>query len=408
MDKLTYETVLNSIQSNDAAFRERVKLYPAGGQGSKVMPPTYLKGKTGGYYAWEKRRINDEVVNTVLIDSVQSQANRMEQALLNAIRDGKIKIPIVQVDLNSSVPEMNGLGLITTLDAPHRIADAIFRDCTINAIKFRESDIGKEFTQSNVKSATGMLKVCPHALVFGVWDSTGAMGGLGNKFQRVITSEIVGIKAEIGVHTSSRIDPLGITKVSDIYEDENSEWTFEIDKAKKDSKGKPIKIKPAKLVHGNIPPTIEMDGNEPIKGGVTIAYALQTSVISLPAMRRLHFPMDGKESTYTNDVARALLASLSIFALSSMENEGYDLRSGCLLVPEGKEALEIVSNDGSITAFSVDVSSSEVVLKTAIEEAIKAGLPWNEKVITLEPNQNLIKLIRESRTIRNDKEAEAE
>lgn len=410
MNRLSYEDVINAIRNNDSAFRKRVTLQPAGGQGSKVFPPTYLYGETGGYYAWEKRRIDGELVSTVLLDSVQSQANRMEQALLQAIRGGEIKIPIIQVDLNKNVPEMNGLGLITTLDAPHRIADAIFRDSMIDGVKFRESRIGKEFIESSVRNATGMLKWCPHALVFGVWDSTGAMGGLGNKFQRAITSEIIGLKAEKGVHTSSRIDPLGITTVSDVYEDENGEWTLDTEKAKTNKQGKPVKIKFSNLVHGNIPPTIEMDSRtkEPLRGGVTIDYALQTSVISLPALRRLRFPVNGKESASINEAARVLLTSLSLFSLVSMENEGYDLRSGCLLVPENKQELEIIANDGSVTGVNIDVPTSAAILKTAIEEAKKAGVPWNEEVITLEPEEKLISIVKASRTTRKDKQAETE
>ena len=410
MSVLSYEDVLKVIRSNDSAFRKRTKLHSAGGSGSKVYPPTYLNGKTGGYYAWEKRRIDGEIVTTVLLDSVQSQANRMEQALLAEVRKGNVLIPIIQVDFNKSVPEMNGLGLITTLDAPHRIADAIFRDSTIDGIKFRESNIGKEFTQSSVRNATGMLKWCPHALIFGIWDSTGAMGGLGNKFQRAITSEITGIKAEKGVHTSSRIDPLGITSVSDVYEDENGDWTIDVEKAKKNKQGKVVTINPSKIIHGNIPPTIEMDGDggEPLLGGVTIDYALQTSVISLPALRRLRFPVNGTESSSINDAARALLASLALFSMLSIEEEGYDLRSGCLLIPDGRSKLEIISNDGEIKSVDLDRTSSEAILKTAINEAKNAGVPWNEEVTTLEPEEKLISLVRKSRTMRKDKKADSE
>jgi len=51
-------------------------------------------------YATEKRRLPDrkEPVECVLLDSVQSQANRMEEALQQAVDDGRLKLPLVEVD----------------------------------------------------------------------------------------------------------------------------------------------------------------------------------------------------------------------------------------------------------------------------------------------------------------------
>src|ERR1039457_3447365 len=63
-----------------SAFRCRIKLRPTGGDGDKIFPPTYA----GGVYAVEDRRIDGRVVRCVLLDSVQSQANRMEEVLQEA------------------------------------------------------------------------------------------------------------------------------------------------------------------------------------------------------------------------------------------------------------------------------------------------------------------------------------
>jgi CRISPR-associated protein Csb1 len=46
----------------------------------------------------EKRRWNGEAVDTVLLDSVQSQANRLEAALLGAVERGEIRIPLIRVN----------------------------------------------------------------------------------------------------------------------------------------------------------------------------------------------------------------------------------------------------------------------------------------------------------------------
>jgi CRISPR-associated protein Csb1 len=83
---LTIEDLREAIAGHTAAFRAVTELQPAAGAGDKIFPPTY----EGGTYAFEKRYVpgEPEPVDCVLIDSVQSQANRMELALLHAWREG--------------------------------------------------------------------------------------------------------------------------------------------------------------------------------------------------------------------------------------------------------------------------------------------------------------------------------
>jgi CRISPR-associated protein Csb1 len=399
-EMLNFKILSDAVTGTAAAFRQITRLIPAGGTGSKVYPPTH----SGGVYAWEKRRISeDEIVPTVLLDSVQSQANRMEMALLEAHRSGKIKIPLLQVDFSDDFPD---IGIITTLDAPHRIADAIFRDCILNGKKFRESDVGMAFVEANIRNATGLFRYCPHALVFGLWDSAGSKGGLGNKFQRVVVSEIVGVQAESGVHTSSRIDPLGITRAAEVYETENGDWTLDPDEAKKNNKGDPIKSRPSEFLHGNIPPTIEVAGvnRSPLRGGVTMDYAVQTTLLSLPALRRLRFPIGEDEETERNDAARTVLASLALAAAVHMREQGYDLRSRCLLIPECYAPFELIENDGGIQEFYLDADTADKIFEQAVTRAKELGMPWQDDVINLEPENRLKELVTKSRISRSLKE----
>lgn len=416
-EQLTLEKLKAAVAGNHAAIRLITRLQPAGGRGSKVFPPTH----SGGVYAWERRRLdNGEVVETVLLDSVQSQANRMEQALLDAHRANKLKLPLLQVDFSEHFPD---IGVITTLDAPHRIADAIFRDSTHNWKKFRESDVGQAFIKANIRNATALFQYCPHALVFGVWDSTGAEGGLGNKFQRAVDSEIVGIEAEEGVRTSSRIDPLGITKAAELYKTEDGDWTLDQKKAKQTAKGEPVKAKPSDFVHGNIPPDFsrynpkqdrtplrtmykEIRVGDVLPGGVTIDHAIQTTVLSLPALRRLRFPVKGKEkeAEELNKAARTVLAALALAAIAHLREQGYDLRSRCLLIPEGDALFHLITNNGNKEAFTLADGESVTLFAQAVEQAKKLGLPWQETPILLTPEKRLVELVRKSRRARETEE----
>jgi len=396
LEPLSFEKLSQIVAGNAAAFRQITRLLPAGGPGSKVFPPTH----SGGKYAWEQRRIaEDDIIISVLLDSVQSQANRMEQALLDAHRANVLKFPLLQVDFSDQFPD---IGIITTLDAPHRIADAIFRDSLLDGEKFRESSVGKAFTASNIRNATGLFKYCPHALIFGIWDSTGADGAMGNKFQRALVSEIVGIRAEKGVHTSSRIDPISIRKDAEVYRTPDGDWTLDPEEANKNKKSEPVKVRPSKFLHSNIPPTIDLDErNEPLRGGVTIDYALQTIVLSLPALRRLRFPVDGNDTSDGNNAARTLLAALALAGIAFMRAQGYDLRSRCLLVPDGNTALELIANDGRIEKLELNTEVAARVFEESVNKAKEFDLPWLEEVIVLEPQEKLVTLIQKSREVRS-------
>ncbi len=170
-------------------------------------------------------------------------------------------------------------------------------------------------------------------MVFGTWDSTGARGGLGNKFARTLASEIVAFETQVGVRTSSRLDPLGIEKVK-IYESEAGEWTALEEKAKRDPKGNPMpykrkkadKGKPSEINHGNVMPDLVSaeKTKEFLPGGITMAYALQTTVLSLPGLRRLRFPDDmGKMSPERDAAARVVLAAMALTAIAHQREQGY-------------------------------------------------------------------------------------
>lgn len=397
--KMTYDVLAKTVQSA-VAFRYCARLQPAGGPGTKVFPPTY----EGGKYATEDRVINGQRVPCVILDSVPSQANRMELALLQAARAEQITLPIVEVDFGKA--DLSEVGVISSLEAPHRIADAILRDSMLGAKKFRDTEDGKAFTNATVNDATALFRLCPTALLFGMWDSTGPKGGLGTKFQRAIVGEVIGVNAVPGVKTRSRIDPLGIQLAAGpLYKTADNGWTLTADEAMKE-KGKPVIFgkkdgKPSEANHGNIMPALEID-----HGGVTLDYALSSTVLSLPALRRLHFPKSGKAGS--DGEPQAVLAALGLCAATLAIEQGCDLRSRCLLVPEGASSWEVVKADGTLEPFALDGAAACGLLKAAVDAAKKAGLPWAEKPLSLTPSPGLAQLVKKSRELAMKSGAESE
>ena len=160
----------------------------------------------------------------------------MELALLEAHRAGKVKLPLLVTRFDQE--ELLKKFTVTSLEVPHRIADALFRDSLLKGTLFRDSDKGSILNTVDIRNATGLFELCPTALVFGLWDSTGPRGGLGCKFQRALVSEIVGYDAVAGVKTASRIDPAAIEKrAGPVFRTESGGWTPTPEKAKKRRQG---------------------------------------------------------------------------------------------------------------------------------------------------------------------------
>ena len=397
MDTINLEVLQSAVAGPAAAFRARTRLQPAGGEGDKVFPPTYA----GAVYAVEERRTKKEngeweTTPCVLLDSVQSQANRLEEALQQAIDAGLFQdcpIPVIEVDF-SGEDLLDEVGTITSLTAPHRAADAILRDSLVaegegQGTPFRKSPLGKRLDHTSLSNATPLYEICPTALVFGIWDSTGPKGGLGAKFQRTLVSEIVGINAEIGVKTSSRIDPLEIRAAAKITKTKEGYKLAESDKAKG-------AVSPSEINHGNIPPNLDQK-----TGGVTIDYAEQTTVLSLPALRRLRFPLNNGQASHEIDEAgRTVLAALGLTACALAAENGYDLRSRCLLWPSNPLQWELLARPGEKPAqLTVTADDAIQTLKEAIAAAEKVGLTWRKDPLKLTPAPRLVELLKGSQEI---------
>lgn len=389
---------LNGMVSEDAALRRRQMLQPVGGKGDKIFPPTYPgEGRNEPpRHVYERRRLNGADIWCVLVDSVQSQANRLEECLLAAISDG-IPIPYVEVDFTGA--KLDGISKITSLDAPHRVYDAILRDSLYNGIPFMDSDVGQRLAKAKAVDASALLETSPTALLFGAWHSTGQGGGLGAKFSRCLISEIVGIDVPVedvvvnqrtgeveiqtsGRRTGSRIDPLGVLRKVRVFKGEDG-WSTTKVGAGKNAK----EVRPSEINHGNIAPSVQ-----PL--GVTCDHIEHSVVLSFAAMRRLHF------GSIEKDVAgRSLLIALGLVALTEQDARGYALRSRCDLVCDGRAPLEIVRSDGSTEAIAIDRTQARALYNAAYGAAQGAGFALSPKPLELKPQDKLVEIVRESQKL---------
>jgi CRISPR-associated protein Csb1 len=399
-------STLRSVVRDAVAIRVELRLQPAGGAGAKVFPPTYGPAQDGkddkrfgeSKYALETRRIGGQDLPCVLLDSVASQANRVEVALRDGWESADLPFPLVRVDFSHG-DLIDPIGVITALDAPHRIYDAILRDSVdAGGVLFRHTPAGKAVTAASPRDATALFAMCPTALVFGAWDSTGPKGGMGSKFPRAISSEIVGVNIRQGTKVASRLDPLAVTKVPNVvYKVDGPEGWTTTAPVGKDGKAA-ASAAPSEINHGNVTPSRDVAG-----GGVTFDHAQQTTVLSLPALRRLKFPTDVDGGAHPDRAAaelaaRTALTALALNGLARCHAEGHDLRSGTLLVGEGPFTLQVIYGDGRPPeAYGLDVATADALLGEAAADAAAHGMAWQRDPIpTLKPAPKLLHLLRES------------
>jgi|SRR5581483_463109 len=400
MEEVMNAATLAQIVTEDAALRRRQRLQPVGGKGDKIFPPTYPgEGSRNPppRHVFERRRIDGHEIWCVLVDSVQSQANRLEESLLGAIRDG-IQIPHVVVDFNGK--ELEGVSKITSLDAPHRVYDAILRDSLLNSQPFMKSATGKRITKASNHDASALLEISPTALLFGSWHSTGEGGGIGAKFARCLVSEIVAIDAPVeelividqrngkvevrtaGRRTGSRIDPLGVLRKVEVYKGESG---WDVTEAGAGKKAK--KVRPSEINHGNIAPSVQALG-------ITCDYLEHMFVLSFAGLRRLGFGSPEK-----NTAGRALLAAIGLLAITEQDEQGYALRSRCDLVCEGKAPLEVVHPDGTTENIALGVQEARALYAEAFGAAKKAGFEFADGPLRLTPQDKLVEIVRKSQEL---------
>jgi CRISPR-associated protein Csb1 len=396
---MDYKSLARAV-AQDAALRRRQVLQPVGGKGDKIFPPTYPEERRGQgpRHVFERRRIDGREAWCVLVDSVQSQANRLEEALLSAVREKAIALPYVTVDFRQA--QLAGLTEITSLDAPHRVYDAILRDSLLDGEPFMRSTLGLKLAEAKAADATALLEASPTALLFGAWHSTGEGGGLGAKFPRCLVSEIVAVDVPVeegpadsrtgeveirtsGRRTGSRIDPLGVLRRVEVFKGQDGNWDTAKERAGKGAR----QVRPSEINHGNIAPTV-------LPLGVTCDHAEHTAVLSFAGLRRLGFG-----GTPKDEAGRALLAALGLVALAEQDARGYALRSRCDLVCEGRAPFELVHADGKVDRLEIGREAARTVYGEAHKAAAKAGFKLPSEPIRLTPQDKLVEIVRRSQQL---------
>lgn len=275
-----------------AALFLKQPLMSVEGEDGVIFPATYASGDgfPGGY------NIDTDASgkNVALIDSVGSQANRIEPIF----QEEKYKHLVPQIAVTA------GDKTISILEAGHRAGDALVRCSSLH------SELQEAFKQVLRGDATTLAKIAPTSLVFGVWDSRDTQA----KLPRTVASTIRAYNVR-RMTRSAQFNP-ATEYVNEQLLDEP------LDKAAKDAYGKRGFIHvPATGSHGGVI----------ADGGI-----LRSATLGLAAVRLLHA---GNDSEKTLKLRRYILG-LSLVAFTC-NSSGY-LRQGCILVANPEKAVEFV------------------------------------------------------------------
>jgi CRISPR-associated protein Csb1 len=357
-----------------------------------LFPATYANGT----YATEKRRLAGEegLVDCVLVNSVQSEANHAELALKAAYEEGAIRIPIIEVDLSQTSSFEKPVANLTSLEVPHRLADAILRDSVLpDGSRFQKSSYATAWSRANIWNATPVYQLCPTALLFGMWGSPDKPGGVGAKFERAYVSEIVAVDtSEPALRSGYRIDPLEIRSAVSL--EKKPEGGFEIAAGKGS--------RPSELNHGNIPFDTQ-------NAGIRCRFIEQTTVVSFGALRKLRFPEGTKQDAERDRAGWTVLAALGVCAAVLASERGTSLRSRCHLWPEAPRQWELLETPGKPPrSFTITGVEAAMLVQEAVAAAKALGLTWMEEKLVMTPSPELLELIRKSQQLSAAESGEGE
>jgi CRISPR-associated protein Csb1 len=293
-----YDSLLDDDGPAAIVFYRELK--PVEGENSWIFPPTFAQSESsdedeeggGGKYQIENLP-NDEKKNVCLIDSVGSQANRIEPLFKKEPYSALVPQVIVQF---SNGDEIN------LLDVGHRAADAAVRFSSTLGPKLWNAF--RRFSKSH--DCTDLVRLAPTSLLFGVWDSRGT----GAKIQRIVRSVI-------------RAYNVTQAKRSATYRaayDYTGNGVIGADHDKGSGKNNPLSQEGFKYSLAT-----DTHGGVLVKGDIR-----QEAVINLVALR-----------TLSSDMAvKRYLLGLALVALSYRDQKAFNLREGCLLCAASEKDFE--------------------------------------------------------------------
>lgn len=388
------------------------ELAPAAGSFASVAPAKFVESgqNSRATFAFEVRYDGDEAVQAVVIDSKQSQLNRAEAAVQQAIDEEHPlyrRVPRIVVSYEAD----GRTKTFTDLQLPHRAFDGHIRAGTVDGVSVTQHPHYRAARDASNANARGLFDLSPGSLVFGSWDSTRKSNQA--RFRSALVGEIVGILADQRDFAANRrpdpgsfrkggarVDPVamsvqlppdGVKKLFEAQKGDISPRLYE--------KGSKVKAGDAlsslsNLGLGGIPPTLNA------LGGVSCSRITRSHVLSFAALRQLRFGAGPEGDT----AIRVLLAAYALAALARSDSELL-LRANCDLVEKASPVVTLDRRNSSdkqpLDALTVD--QADALLAQAIDRAARlAAVDWSGQRFVVMGDPSIIRAATDDSTDSNN------
>ena len=386
------------IAGGPSVLVSTTELAPAGGPMASVAPAKFVTQGANSHatYAYEHRYVDGAAARVVILDSKQSQLNRAEAGLAQAILDGAqplTRVPHVQVTyLRDGSAE-----IFTDLTLPHRAYDGHVRAGSVDGKPATENETYRAARNATPANARALFEFSPITLVYGGWDAT--RRSRQGRWRSALVGEIIGVLADQSLDARSaplrggaRVDPVAMQvqlgkvamiAIADAQRGELSPKLYDkIVKAAKTADEKASGPTSASTLGlGGIPPTLEQ------LAGVACTRIVRTHVLSLATLRQIRFGA-GPEGDAS---CRALLAALALAGLARADAELY-LRANCDLIEAGPTRVTIDRRAGAYDELDpLDIASADRLLAEAIDAVEHdAGITWSGQVFAVDGDPDII------------------
>ncbi len=361
-----YDTWLSG-NDGPAALVLREHLMSVEGRDGVLFPPTFASGDNfpGGYnidtFGDEK-----DGKNVCLIDSVGSQANRIEPIF----SEGECASLVPKIVIKAGEKEVN------ILDVGHRAGDALVRCSEL------QDELHQAFKKILMGDAKPLAKIAPTSLVFGVWDSRDTYA----KLPRLVSSTIRAFDVRKLNRGAGYVPPINYAEL-DVFSEAEKE------KAEGDNKSP---LSKRGFVHH--PPTIA-HGGVIATGGIR-----RDATLSVAALHQITAGADAQATL----ALRRYILGLSMVAFTA--NTSSYLRQGCNLVVDPDKPAELVEvyrdgrreptqlSDGDAVLFAKSAAVAFVVGKNRTvnfeKEKAKQDVAGDSKKTTDDGPEAIVKKMK--------------
>ncbi len=329
MTELTHDIINAWADDGPVALHLKQKLLPVEGEGGVIFPPTYAD------IGYNIDTLSDGT-KVALIDSVGSQANRMEPIFKR--EPYSELVPQIEIEYGNQDDRKS----VSIFEVGHRLGDALIRS---SELEQEARNAFESFLDSG--DAVALAKLAPTSLVFGVWDSRDTHA----KLPRIVQSVIRAWDID-PVTRSAQFNPALDYAALEVF--------LEADKQKAEGK-RESPLAQRGFVH--VPAT-------GLHGGVVARGAIERDVtVNLIALRRLN--------SENGQVLRRYILGLSLVAATAPLDPF--LRQGCLLVPDVETPQEwnLIERDGARREAEL---AEDLVHSYALEVARAFGVGENKLV----------------------------